>query len=113
MDNARKYDPLVPIECLELHLRKVVLMNYDFSKRPSVDFAKFFILNSKMLKEMKIEVLNHRNEEWMANHHRRLCMENRASRDARIELEISTERLLINVDTHDLSRADPFDSRFL
>jgi hypothetical protein len=68
----------------------VVIRNYDGSKRPSVDFARFFVLNTKLLKEMDIEIVNRRNEEWMANQRRQLCVENRASRDARIELKKST-----------------------
>ncbi|KAK1696918.1 hypothetical protein QYE76_013615 [Lolium multiflorum] len=111
MNNARKYDRLDPIECLELHLKKVVLMNYDGSKRPSVEFAKFFVLNSKLLKEMEIEVLNNRNDKWMANQRKQLCVDNRASRDARIELKIGTKKSGIpKMDTHDLLMADPFES---
>ncbi|XP_047044051.1 F-box/FBD/LRR-repeat protein At3g26920-like isoform X2 [Lolium rigidum] len=111
MNNASKYDPLDPIECLELHLKKVVLMNYDGSKRPSVDFAKFFVLNSKLLKEMEIEVLNNRNDKWMANQRKQLCVDNRASQDARIELKIGTKKSKVpKMDTHDLSMADPFES---
>ncbi|KAK1696917.1 hypothetical protein QYE76_013614 [Lolium multiflorum] len=111
MNNARKYDRLDPIECLELHLKKVVLMNYDGSKRPSVEFAKFFVLNSKLLKEMEIEVLNNRNDKWMANQRKQLCVDKRASRDARIELKIGTKKSdLPKLDTHDLSMADPFES---
>ncbi|XP_047044400.1 putative FBD-associated F-box protein At5g56440 [Lolium rigidum] len=111
MNNARKYDRLDPIECLELHLKKVVLMNYDGSKRPSVEFAKFFVLNSKLLKEMEIEVLNNRNDKWMANQRKQLCVDNRASRDARIELKIGTKKSdLRRMDTHDLSMSDPFES---
>ncbi|KAK1696674.1 hypothetical protein QYE76_013371 [Lolium multiflorum] len=112
MDNVRKYDPLDPIECLEHHLKKVVLMNYDGNKRPSVDFAKFFVLNTKLLKDMEIEVLNHRNDKWMVNHRKQLCVEKRASRDARIELKISTKKSnILSMDTHDLSMFDPFSSR--
>ncbi|XP_051202517.1 F-box/FBD/LRR-repeat protein At3g26920-like isoform X2 [Lolium perenne] len=111
MNNAREYDPLDPIECLELHLKKVVLMNYNGSKRPSVEFAKFFVLNSKLLKEMEIEVLNKRNDKWMANQRKQLCVDNRASQDARIELKISTKKSDVpKMDTHDLSVADPFES---
>ncbi|XP_047095855.1 F-box/LRR-repeat protein At4g14103-like isoform X3 [Lolium rigidum] len=111
MNSARKYDRLDPIECLELHLKKVVLMNYDGSKRPSVEFAKFFVLNSKLLKEMEIEVLNNRNDKWMANQRKQLCVDKRASRDARIELKIGTKKSdLPKMDTHDLSMADPFES---
>jgi hypothetical protein len=89
-DIARKYGLLDSVECLELSLKKVVIRNYDGSKRPSVDFARFFVLNTKLLKEMDIEIVNRRNEEWMANQRRQLCVENRASRDARIELKKST-----------------------
>ncbi len=49
--NIRSYDPLHPIECMELHLRKVVIRYYE-GKRPDVDFAKFFVLNAKVLREM-------------------------------------------------------------
>jgi hypothetical protein len=107
-DIVRKYGPLDSIQCLELSLKKVVLMNYDGSKRPSVDFARFFILNTKMLKEMEIQVLNNGNDEWMTNQHKQLCVENRASLDARIELKIEDKKTFMRVDTHDLSRADPF-----
>ncbi|KAG2628129.1 hypothetical protein PVAP13_3KG228699 [Panicum virgatum] len=48
--NARIYNPLDPIECLELHLKKVVVNDYR-GMRPDVDFA-FFILNAKVLKDM-------------------------------------------------------------
>ncbi|XP_047043715.1 F-box/LRR-repeat protein At2g42730-like [Lolium rigidum] len=107
-DIVRKYGPLDSIQCLELSLKKLVLMNYDGSKRSSVDFARFFILNTKMLKEMEIQVLNNGNDDWMTNQHKQLCVENRASLDARIELKIKDKKSFMRVDTHDLSMADPF-----
>jgi hypothetical protein len=64
-----------------------------------------------VLKEMEIEVLNNGNDEWMANQHKQLQVENRASRDARIELKISTEKSSIGVDFYDLSIADPFHNK--
>ncbi|XP_044358380.1 F-box/LRR-repeat protein At5g02910-like [Triticum aestivum] len=64
MNNARKYDPLDPMECFELHLKKVVLKNYDGNKNLSVDFAKFFVQNAKGLNEMKITLPYHRQHEW-------------------------------------------------
>uniref|UniRef100_A0ACD5X7D2 Uncharacterized protein n=1 Tax=Avena sativa TaxID=4498 RepID=A0ACD5X7D2_AVESA len=109
MDNSWKYDPLDPIECLELHLKEVVLKNYD-GTRPSIDFAKFFILNAKVLKEMKIKLPYHRMKNWFPKQHRLLRTENRASRDARIELTCCiSENLTDNMHTHDLSIADPFE----
>jgi hypothetical protein len=60
---------------------------------------------------MEIEVLNKRNDKWMANQRKQLCVDNRASQDARIELKIGTEKSdLTKMDTHDLSVADPFES---
>jgi hypothetical protein len=110
MNNARKYDPLDPIECLQLHLKKVVLKNYDGTDSPSFDFTKFFILNAKVLKEMKITLPCHRQDKWFANQHGLLRIKNRASRDARIELECGSRYCFTeNKHTHDLSMADPFD----
>uniref|UniRef100_A0ACD5WH20 Uncharacterized protein n=1 Tax=Avena sativa TaxID=4498 RepID=A0ACD5WH20_AVESA len=73
MDNARKYDPLDPIECLELHLKLVVLKNYDGRKSsPSIDFTKFFILNAKVLEEMEITLPYHRKHNWFSKQRRLL-----------------------------------------
>ncbi|CAM0871293.1 unnamed protein product [Alopecurus aequalis] len=110
MNNVRKYDPLDPIECLELHLKKVVLTNYDGTKSPSIDFTKFFVLNAKVLKEMKITLPYHRQHKWFDDQHELLQIKDRASQDARIELKCGTKDYFThNKHTHDLSMADPFD----
>jgi hypothetical protein len=108
--NVRKYDPLDPIECFELHLKKVVLKNYDGYKKPCIDFAKFFILNVKVLKEMEIGVLNDQGEKWMCYRRSQLQLENRASRYAQIALRSDKYVTTTNHGhTHDLSLADPFE----
>ncbi|XBJ18817.1 hypothetical protein VPH35_009896 [Triticum aestivum] len=110
MNNARKYDPLDPMECFELHLKKVVLKNYDGNKNLSVDFAKFFVQNAKGLNEMKITLPYHRQHEWCTNKLNMLRRSGRASRDARIELTCgSKDHFTHNRHTHDLSMDDPFD----
>ncbi|XBJ12688.1 hypothetical protein VPH35_017168 [Triticum aestivum] len=110
INNVREYDPFDPIECLELNLKKVVLKNYDGNKRPVIDFAKFFILNAKVLEKMEIGVLNHCNDEWMHYQHGQLQVENRASRDANIELKRDAEgKFEHHRHIHDFSIADPFD----
>ncbi|KAK1609324.1 hypothetical protein QYE76_032997 [Lolium multiflorum] len=112
MKNVRKYDPLDPIQCLERHLKKVVLKNY-FGNRPDVNFAKFFILNAKVLDEMNFGVFTNCNDKWMSNQHRRLQLDNRASRDARIEFKSSFwSTFTNNKHTHDLAMADPFENTF-
>ncbi|KAF6985249.1 hypothetical protein CFC21_003140 [Triticum aestivum] len=108
--NARKYDPLDPIECLELHLKKVVLKNYVGSKSSYVDFARFFVLNTKGLEEMKITLPYHRQHGWFAHQLSLLRVTSRASPDARIEMRCGTsDDFTHNRDTHDLSMDDPFD----
>nr|XP_051210191.1 uncharacterized protein LOC127327459 [Lolium perenne] len=110
MNNVRKYDPANPIECFELHLKKVVLKNYDADKKACIDFANFFILNAKVLKEMEIGILKEQTDQWMYYHGTKLQVENRASRDARVKL--GRDRYAIpgnHGHTHDLSLADPFE----
>ncbi|KAM0859512.1 hypothetical protein ACQ4PT_047145 [Festuca glaucescens] len=110
MQNCRKYDPLLdPIECLELHLKEVVLKNYEGTIWSCIEFTKFLLLNAKVLKEMKITLPYHRQHKWFANHRRLLQIENKASRDAQIEMKCGTTVNIARRDTHDLSMADPFD----
>ena len=110
MNNVRKYDPLDPIECFELHLKKVVLKNYDGDKKPCIDFAKFFISNAKVLKELEIGVLKGESDRWMYYQHSQLQVENRASQDAHIELRSNRYAIPTNHGrTHDLLLTDPFE----
>ncbi|KAM3411268.1 hypothetical protein ACQJBY_003102 [Aegilops geniculata] len=110
MNNVRKYDPLDPLECLELHLKKVVLKNYDGTRDSSINFAKFFVLNAKVLKEMKISLPYHRQRGWVADQSSLLRVRNRASRDARIEMRCGTkDDFTHNRHIHDLSMDGPFD----
>uniref|UniRef100_M8CVM1 Uncharacterized protein n=1 Tax=Aegilops tauschii TaxID=37682 RepID=M8CVM1_AEGTA len=95
INNVREYDPLDPIECLELNLKKVVLKNYDGIKRAIINFAKFFILNAKVLEEMEIGVLGHGNDKRMQYLHEELQVENRASQDAQIELKRDVDQPII------------------
>ncbi|WVZ62791.1 hypothetical protein U9M48_012493 [Paspalum notatum var. saurae] len=52
MKNARSYNPLDPIACLDLHLKKGVIINYCGWWSYDVDFATFFVLNAKVLREL-------------------------------------------------------------
>ncbi|XP_024318968.1 F-box/FBD/LRR-repeat protein At3g26920-like [Brachypodium distachyon] len=110
MNNLQKYDPRDPVECLEFHLKKVVLRNYNGNNKAAMDFAKFLILNAKVLKDMKIEVISNRSDKRLQYHRRQLQVENRASQDARVELNRCGPRFMHSRYGHDFSRADPWDT---
>ncbi|VAI35753.1 hypothetical protein VPH35_092024 [Triticum aestivum] len=113
MKNVQQYDTLVdPIECLDLHLRAIVVNMYQ-GLGPDVNFAKFFVLNAKVLKVMKFGVYGSNcNEQWIADQHRELQLDSRASGDARFDfVRYNGECTFSNMKhTHDMWIDDPFDS---
>jgi hypothetical protein len=92
----------------------VVLKNYKGGEE-DVAFAKFFVLNAKMVKEikfgvcMKIDI----DKKWMTDQHRLLEVKTRASRDAQFKFRRNSACWESYMDTHDLSIADPFNCSFL
>ena len=72
------------------------------------------MLNARVLKAMKFGVYRAScNEIWMANQHRRLQLDNRASCDAQFDFNIKyvTARFFgNNKHIHDMWMSDPFDS---
>ncbi|CAM0958309.1 unnamed protein product [Alopecurus aequalis] len=104
VQNGRDYDPLDPVKCLETHLKELVLTNYMGSEQ-DVSVAKFFVLNGKMLKEIKFRVSKKINKEWVADQYRLLEVGTRASRDAKLKFILGYPKC---VDAHDLSSVDPF-----
>ncbi|MBC2899285.1 hypothetical protein CFC21_112136 [Triticum aestivum] len=88
-ENEPQYDPLNPIECLETHLKKVVFKSFKgYGKQ--VDFARFFVLNAKVLDKIEFEVKNHYSSGTVASKHKLLQVENRASREARFEFRTTS-----------------------
>ncbi|KQK07627.2 putative F-box/FBD/LRR-repeat protein At5g44960 isoform X2 [Brachypodium distachyon] len=84
LKNVSQCDPLDPVKCLETHLKKLVLGNYEGSEEYA-SFAKFFVLNAKVLKEIIFGVDQKINMAWVADQHRLLEVETRASQDAQFE----------------------------
>ena len=112
MKNVGPYDILIgPIECLNLHLKATVVNNYR-GMQPDVNFAKFFVLNAKVLKVMKFGVCGTYNEKWMANQQRRLQLDKRASRDARFDFErdFDIPSFCDHYHFHGMWTVDPFGS---
>uniref|UniRef100_A0ACD5TXX1 Uncharacterized protein n=1 Tax=Avena sativa TaxID=4498 RepID=A0ACD5TXX1_AVESA len=110
---SRRYDPLDPVKCLETHLRVLVLENYEGSEE-GVGFAKFFVLNAKVVKEILFRVNEKIDKKWMADQHRMLGLETKASQDAQfIFRKRSYFNKYFDFDIHDLSVADPFERCFV
>ncbi|XBI74911.1 hypothetical protein VPH35_068358 [Triticum aestivum] len=117
---VRKYASLLdgPIECLDHHLKKMAMKVY-YGKGPEIDFARFFVLNAKVLDRMEFGLIEEsisgsNKEEWIANQNKQLQVEHRASHDARFAFKkFSWNTWNYNKRIHDLSMADPFDASFL
>jgi len=113
MKNVLEYNPLYPIECLDLHLREISLNDYR-GKTPDISFSKFFVLNAKVLKVMRFGVIYAHKERWFATESRRLQLVNKASAIADFEFKTFPGNFRefyytsIKKGTHDLSVADPF-----
>ncbi|CAL5077776.1 unnamed protein product [Urochloa decumbens] len=98
----------------DIRLKKVVLLNYQGNK-DHVNFAKFFVLNAKVLESMVLELEKGitLSTEWIERQHKRLHTKNRASRGAEFDFvdhdSLSGLSGYVNeAQTHDLSMADPF-----
>ena len=61
MKNARPYDPLVPVKCHDTHHKILMLVNYEGGEDMDIGVAKFFLVNAKVLKDMKSGRISTRN----------------------------------------------------
>ncbi|XP_048542907.1 F-box/FBD/LRR-repeat protein At4g00160-like [Triticum urartu] len=106
-----QYDRLHPIECLQTHLKTVVFETF-LGHDKQLEFAKFFVLNAKVLNKIEFEgFYGAYNSVSLAYQHRLLRVEDRASRDAQFEF-MNRHRNTVNhlrKHIHDLSVADPFE----
>lgn len=111
--NVPHYDRPHPMECLQTHLKEVVL-KYFRGHEQQIDFARFFVLNSKVLNKIEFHVReDHYSNEFVARQHTLLQAENRASRDAQFEFRKTCGSIDYQVSKHihDMSVADPFVDR--
>uniref|UniRef100_A0ACD5WPX9 Uncharacterized protein n=1 Tax=Avena sativa TaxID=4498 RepID=A0ACD5WPX9_AVESA len=108
-ESQYEHDPLHPIECLETHLKKVVLQGYS-GYMQEVDFPRFFVLNAKVLNTIEFQPYGICNSEMVANLHRMLHVGNRASRDVHFEFSTYTDLPDFHLKSHihDMSVGDPF-----
>ena len=94
---------------LDIRLKKLVLGCYQ-GIQPQVKFARFFMLNARMLESviLEVELCNYK-EIFVAEQHRLLQMERRASRGARLCFTTNCPHDALKlVHLSDLDRTDPF-----
>ncbi|CAM0955902.1 unnamed protein product [Alopecurus aequalis] len=116
MNNVHHLDPTDTVECLG-HLRYVELQCY-VGKKPDVDFAKFFVLNAKVLELMKFVVEDGCTQSWRTDQYKLLQFESRASGNALFDFRSYSGRAYPtgcirrgnHHNEHVLSMANPFDS---
>ncbi|TVU27745.1 hypothetical protein EJB05_19245, partial [Eragrostis curvula] len=69
--NSGSYDEQIPVECLELCLRTIVLSGYDGKKPADVRFARLFVRHARVLEFMRIrcrsESFETFSEEWITD----------------------------------------------
>ena len=94
--NVMHYNNL--IECLDLHLTEIDLIDYRRSTS-EIKLAKFFVLEASVLKDMRFGVL-WRNNEWRDDQHKRLRLNDKVSAEAEFVFETSSGQRLENLFSH-------------
>ncbi|RLM86893.1 hypothetical protein C2845_PM04G07780 [Panicum miliaceum] len=81
---VRLHDPRDYLECLDLHLKKLVLINYRGIKR-DVEFAKFFLLKARVLEMMELAIRRQScDSKYLTKQGSKLQLKRRASKDAQV-----------------------------
>ncbi|CAL5034458.1 unnamed protein product [Urochloa decumbens] len=111
----RKYKDLVGT--FDIRLKKLVLTNYR-GNESHFNFAKFFVLNARLLQSMRLELRggNNYGSKWIKRQHRLLQTKDKASRDAQFDFVPAyytvnvhfLSDLVCTEQVHDLAIADPF-----
>ncbi|OEL25804.1 hypothetical protein BAE44_0013177 [Dichanthelium oligosanthes] len=60
------------IECLDRHLKEIVLIDYQGTSSGGVNFVRFFVLNASVLKVVEFQVPFDCSKKWKAKHKRLL-----------------------------------------
>ena len=96
MKNVLHYNNL--IECLDLHLIEIDLIDY-WGSTPKIKLARFYVLEASVLKVMRFGV-HWRNNEWRADNHKRLSLNDKVSARAGFVFETSSGQRLENLFAH-------------
>ena len=82
---------------------------------PKIDFAKFFILNARMLKVMRFGINCAKSNRWLVTQRRKLQLVKKASVEAKFEFRKIAGKFIeflyatVTKGTHECSVADPFE----
>ena len=87
--NVGCLNPGGPIDCLD-HLQEVGFKLYAGTEE-DVNFAKFFLLNAKVLQLMQFAVRNGVTEEWRAKQYVLLQFDSRVSQDTRLDFRTDSK----------------------
>ncbi|RLN36462.1 hypothetical protein C2845_PM03G25310 [Panicum miliaceum] len=108
---VRLHDPRDSLECLDVHLKKLVLINYRGIER-DVEFANFFLSKARVLKMMELATRRQSwNSKYLTKQGSKLQLKSRASKDSQVLFSCRTysnDSMHIR-HMHDLSIGDPFD----
>jgi hypothetical protein len=95
-------------ECLDHHLKKVVLIGYKGRKR-ELQLAMFLISSARVLEVIKFLCENDCNPTWLTSQKRRLRLENKASLGAQVIFEKHrNSHVRFSKHASNISIVDPF-----
>jgi hypothetical protein len=98
------------IKCHVIRLKKIVF-EYYWGIKSQISFLTFFVLNASVLESMTLHIVaKNYNDEFLAEHRRKLQLEKRLSRGA--QFQFTTDKCVRDIrqikDVHGLDLADPF-----
>jgi hypothetical protein len=76
--NVQQCNTVHLMECLELHIREITLNNY-LGTRPDINFVKFFILNAKVIKLVRLGIKYDHNEKSWSTQQKQVHLNNKGS----------------------------------
>ncbi|EAZ39442.1 hypothetical protein OsJ_23873 [Oryza sativa Japonica Group] len=98
-----------PIECLNRHLKKVVLAGYE-GRRRELQLARFLVSNARVLQVMKFLCANDCKPTWLASQKRQLCWESRLSLGPQVIFEVYRKsHTRFRKHASNITLVDPFD----
>ena len=74
------------VDCIHNHLKQIEVTNYS-GKISDVNFAKYFVLNARVLESMNLHIPFSSHNKWRTKQRKMMNLINRASPNARVHFE--------------------------